>query len=214
MPGKKALAAFILTWVAFSACGAAPPKVKPVTLGHKYSASSVKTFPRARVGGNGPLPYNYRVIDKHIHVGGHPFNPARRLRNSDEQVLSILNYLKSEGVDTVIDLENTQRIQARYTKLLKKAGLTRIHIPLSAQRTPDSAEWKQIKDAMKGPVYIHCKWGADRAGSVVGRYLVEERKYTPQEAYDAVISGGTHAGPLGGLKRSRHYRNLKKFIGL
>lgn len=173
---------------------------------------SVVKFPANEVSGAGPLPYNYRIIDGYIHAGGHPLNPINHFSNTDQQVLSILNYLKSKNVYTVIDLENTASIQRRYQRLLDKAGLKRIHIPLNNSRVPNREEWARIKEAMQGPVYIHCAWGADRTGMVIARFLVEEKNYTPDEAYHAVISGGTHSGALGGLKQSSDYLSLKNFI--
>lgn len=176
------------------------------------AASEVTTFPTREVLGAGPLPYNYRIIERRIHAGGHPLNPANTFKNSDEAVLAILGHLESQGVATIIDLENTGRIQQRYRRLLEEAGLKRIHIPMHAFKVPNQEEWQTIKTAMEKPVYIHCKWGADRTGAVIARYLVEEKKYTSKEAFNAVISGGSHAGPLGGLKTSWFYRNLIKFF--
>ncbi|MFH2033142.1 MAG: hypothetical protein ABIJ26_00355 [Candidatus Margulisiibacteriota bacterium] len=159
-----------------------------------------------------PLPYNYRVIDDHIHAGGHPLNPATKFGNTDQQVLDILEGLKDQGVYTVIDLENTGHIQKRYSRLLEEAGMERIHIPMNSSKVPTEEEWQRILEAMKEPVYIHCKWGADRTGAVIGRYLVEIDGYSPDGAYRAVITGGAHAGPLGGLNKGYYYNNLKKFI--
>ncbi len=176
------------------------------------ATSKVITFSTEEVQGNGPLPYNYRIIDGHIHAGGHPLNPANNFDNSDEEALRILNYLKSKGVKTVVDLENTGWIQKRYQRLLEEAGLKRIHIPMHAFKVPNQEEWEMIKAAMEKPVYIHCKWGADRTGAIIGRYLVEEKGYAPGEAFNAVITRGSHAGPLGGLKNSWFYRNLIKFF--
>jgi protein-tyrosine phosphatase len=176
------------------------------------SQALVTKYPTAEVLGKGPLPYNYRVIDQKIHAGGHPLNPGTCLRNSDGQVLEILNYLKSQGIKIIIDLENTWWIQNRYKRLLKQAGLKRMHVPMHAQKVPNAKEWEKIKEALKEPVYIHCKWGADRTGAIIGRYLLEEKGYSSQEAWEAVLSSGTHAGYLGGLKKGRPYENLKRFI--
>ena len=161
---------------------------------------------------SGLLPYNFRVIDKNVCAGGHPLGPVTNFGNSDEKVLSILANLKSRGIDTVIDLENTKEIQDRYRRLLDKAGIKRLHIPMNADRVPNQEEWKLIKKAMERPVYIHCKWGADRTGAVIGRYLVEEKHYTPENAYKAVITGGKFAGRFGGLKMGPGYEKLRKFI--
>ncbi len=174
--------------------------------------SKVTKFPTSEINGEGPLPYNYRVIDEVLHAGGHPLNPSTSFRNTDEQIIEILNYLKSRGVKTVIDLENTWWIQKRYKYFLEQAGLKRLHVPMHAFKVPNAEEWKQIKEALKEPVYIHCKWGADRTGAVIGRFLVEEKNYSSQEAYQAVITRGSHAGYLGGLKKGPFYENMKRFI--
>jgi len=174
--------------------------------------STSEQFPINKVKGKGPLPYNYRIIDGHLHAGGHPLNPHDFV-NSDEQVLAILQGLKSRGVTTVIDLENTIYIQDRYRALLKKAGLKRLHVPMNAHLTPSQAEWQRIKDTIeKTPVYVHCKWGADRTGSIIAKYLIDEKGYGTVEAWEAVISDGSHAGPFGGLKRTYDYRGLIMFI--
>jgi hypothetical protein len=172
----------------------------PVFAFEPDSISTCEVFPLKEVRGEGPLPYNYRIIDGHIHAGGHPLNP-NGFSNSDAQVQLILNTLRSKDVKVVVDLENTRRIQKRYAALLDKAGMERIHIPLSGVKPLTEEKWQQIKAALNGPVYDHCTWGADRTGLVIARYLMEEFGYTTEEAIEAVRTGGSHAGAWGGLKR-------------
>lgn len=182
-----------------------------VSAGALAGISVCEKFPAKLVGGTGPLPYNYRVIDGHIHAGGHPLNP-NGFMNTDKQVLSILNYLKSKGVVWIIDLENTKGIQGIYAPLIEKAGMKRLHIPMSSSKVPTDAEWKKMKELMKGKVYIHCKWGADRTGAVIARYLIEEKGYSTRQSFNAIITGGSHAGALGGFKKNSYNRKPLLFF--
>ncbi len=175
-------------------------------------ALSTTAFATREALAAGAYPYNFRMIDSRVYAGGHPLNPETNFGNSDQQTLAILKSLKALGVKTVINLEDTKSIQSRYSKLLQAAGLNQLHVPLNIARVPNQTEWKEITSAMQQPVYIHCKWGADRTGAVVGRYLVEKYQYPPEQAYRAVITGGKYSGPLGGLKTGVFFTKLKEFI--
>ena len=170
-----------------------------------HQLSTATSYAIKDVQGLGPLPYNFRVIDGKIFAGGHPLNPENRLQNTDAQVLAILNYLKSKGVVTVIDLQNDKGTEDRYVRLLKKVGLKRVHVPLTWLKAPSKAEWAEMKEALKKPVYIHCKWGADRTGFIIAKYLIDLKGYTVKEALDAVSTGGSHAGKIRGMDPAYRY---------
>ena len=77
--------------------------------------SEVVVFPSDKIQGEGPFPYNYRIIDDHIHAGGHPLNPKNNLRNNDEQALHILKYLKSKPAEPPSNLPQTGIILGKNT---------------------------------------------------------------------------------------------------
>ncbi len=156
--------------------------------------------------------YNFRTIDGHIYAGGHPLGPANGFSNSDSTVLAFFDYLKSKGVHQIIDLENTGKIQARYEKLLAKAGMKRMHVPMNAAKIPTQKEWTAMRTLLRAPVFVHCKWGADRTGAVLAKYLIDEKGYAAIDAWKTVITGGSCAGPRGGLKIGTGYQNLALWI--
>lgn len=170
-----------------------------------HQPSSAVGYALKDVQGFGPLPYNYRVIDGRVFAGGHPLNPENGLQNTDAQVLAILKYLKSKGVVTVIDLQNDRKTEERYVRLLNEAGLKRIHVPLSWLKAPSRDNWKKMSAAFSKPVYIHCKWGADRTGLIIAKYLIVFKGYTVKEALDAISTGGSHAGKIRGIDPSYRY---------
>ncbi len=189
----------ILVWIAVAAIALSVPAFCA------QASSSCLRYEHDKVTGTGILPYNYRVIDGHIHAGGHPLGPVSDFKNPDKQVMSILKYLKSRGVVTVVDLQDDKSIEARYVGMLNKVGIKRLHVPLSWLKAPTAGQWAKIEEALKKPVYIHCKWGADRTGLIIAKYLVQNKGYTVKDALDAVSDGGSHSGAIRGMNVEYRY---------
>ncbi|MBN1232596.1 MAG: dual specificity protein phosphatase family protein [Candidatus Coatesbacteria bacterium] len=157
-------------------------------------------------------PYNYRIIDGFLHCGGTPLSPS--YQNSNKEVLAILKYLKSKGVEYVITLDGSSRSRKRLPGLIQQAGLKQIRLYMNASKVPTEKEWAKLKKLMnsrKG-IYVHCTWGADRTGAIIARYLVDIKGYSGEKAWKAVISKGSHAGPKGGFKKNPSYRKLLLFF--
>jgi len=97
-----------------------------------------------------------------------------------------LRKLADNGVKTVIDLRMSGKGTEKESLLAKKLGLRYIHIPMN-YLSPSIAK---IKDFLKivtnehyQPVFIHCRQGADRTGTLIGIYRVLVQRWTFEEAY-------------------------------
>ena len=80
------------------------------------------------------------------------------------------------------------------SSLASGTGLRLVHIPLSALSDPTDAQVAQFlrvaTDRAGGPVFVHCRAGADRTGTMCALYRVAVQGWTPQEAVDEMTRGG------------------------
>lgn len=82
-----------------------------------------------------------------------------------------LRRLKAMGVRTIIDLRIERKGQAEEEKTARELGIQRIRIPLGREaptRKQVETFLSTLNDPAKRPVFIHCQWGADRTGAMVG----------------------------------------------
>jgi hypothetical protein len=162
------------------------------------------------VKGSGKYPYNFRVIDNKLFAGGNLFNPVT-LKNTPERVKKYLMLLKIIGAKNIIAL-NVPVNQGRELKLIKEfcAGLdiNFYACRMNSETVPDGEQTETIMRMIEEGAYIHCNWGCDRTGAVIAKYLVLRKGYSGEEAFNAVISKGSHSGSLGGLKQTPTYKKL------
>lgn len=103
--------------------------------------------------------------------------------------------LKEMGVKTVV----TFRVFNSYEKEAKAAGLEQVRIPIHASigSTPPTEEqvkrfFEVVLDPEKQPVYIHCKHGKDRTGTMAALYRMEVDGWTAGEAIEEMQAFGYH----------------------
>jgi tyrosine-protein phosphatase SIW14 len=91
------------------------------------------------------------------------------------------------GIKTVIDLRQIgEHSQADEEKLVKASGMRYVSIPMRGMSAPTEEQITKILhlfyDASAGPVFVHCRRGADRTGTVVACYRISHDGWDNRKA--------------------------------
>ncbi len=138
---------------------------------------------------------NFHQVNQNVYRGGQP--NAEGFQN-----------LAKLGVKTVIDLrredEHSSRAEAQ---VVQSAGMKYINFPLYGVVAPPDAVVSKVmalldsKDA--GPVFVHCKRGADRTGTIIAAYRMSHDHWDNQKALKEAKSLGMSWTQIG----MKHYIN-------
>jgi protein tyrosine/serine phosphatase len=90
------------------------------------------------------------------------------------------------GVKTIIDLRGADERAKREETWAQSAGLKFINVPLNNWFAPSDEKIAEIEKLISAPenqpVFIHCKRGADRTGTIVAIYRITNEDWTAQRA--------------------------------
>lgn len=107
---------------------------------------------------------NFYQVDQKVYRGAQPTKEG-------------FDYLTKLGVKTVIDLREADRRSQQEEKLVTAAGMKYINVPMTGLTPPTDQEIGKIlailEDGTTGPVFVHCKRGADRTGAVIAAYRID-----------------------------------------
>jgi protein tyrosine/serine phosphatase len=106
---------------------------------------------------------NFHTVNETLYRGGQPTGEG-------------FKSLSKIGVKTVIDLRNEGKDAQAEEKLVTAAGMKYVSIHLNGMEAPSDANLSKVlkifNDSSAGPVFVHCRRGCDRTGTVVACYRI------------------------------------------
>jgi tyrosine-protein phosphatase SIW14 len=137
---------------------------------------TVLCVPAASIAANLDAPgvANFFQVNEHVYRGAQP---------SEEGFAS----LSKLGIKTVIDLrELGEHSQADEKRIVEAGGMRYVSIPMKGMTTPTNEQVSRVisllESASEGPVFVHCKRGADRTGGVIAVYRIEHDRWDSDRA--------------------------------
>lgn len=96
--------------------------------------------------------------------------------------------LKRMGIVTVINLRDNDDRALKEKALVEAAGMRFVNLPLANWSRPDVKVIDEIMSLMRAaenqPVFVHCKRGKDRTGTVMAIYRMTADGWTAKQAGD------------------------------
>ncbi|HLH40514.1 MAG TPA: tyrosine-protein phosphatase [Bryobacteraceae bacterium] len=119
---------------------------------------------------------NFHKVNDLLYRGGQPSRAG-------------FKNLASLGVKTIIDLREVgEHSQADEAFWVKADGMRYVNIPLAGLSAPRDADVAKalalLNDSSAGPVFIHCRRGADRTGTIVACYRIWHDHWQNRQALD------------------------------
>ena len=141
---------------------------------------------------------NFHQVNDHIYRGGQP---------SDEG----LQALAKLGVKTILDLrredEHSTKAEAQ---AVEAAGMRYVNVPMVGVVAPSDEQISKVLNLLdsntEGPVFVHCRRGADRTGTVIACYRIAHDHWENQKALEEAKSDGMSFLQIGMKRYVRGFR--------
>ena len=140
---------------------------------------------------------NFDQLDAHVYRGGQPTTEG-------------FHYLAKLGVKTIIDLREADSRSTAEELVVTGAGMKYVNVPMTGLTPPTGAEITRILDILEGPasgpVFVHCRRGADRTGAVIAAYHIEHDHWDNARALE---DAKAHKMSFFQFPRQQYIRNFR-----
>jgi len=138
----------------------------------------------AGFGAQNPNLPNFQKVNDHVYRGAQPTDDG-------------FKDLARIGIKVVVDLRLIgEHSQANEEKVVSALGMRYVSIPMKGMSTPKddkvAAVLTLLNDTAAGPVFVHCRLGADRTGMVIACYRISNDHWENQRALSEAKSYGMH----------------------
>jgi protein tyrosine/serine phosphatase len=116
---------------------------------------------------------NFHRVNENLYRGGQPTGSG-------------VSKLAEIGVKTIIDLRGAGERSGKEEEKARSLGMKFISHPLSTTAAPVPEDIREllsvIDDPKNWPVFIHCRRGSDRTGTVIACYRIAHDHWTNERA--------------------------------
>jgi protein tyrosine/serine phosphatase len=124
---------------------------------------------------------NFQEVDQQVYRGAQPTTEG-------------FNNLAKLGVKVILDLREPGARALSEERIVTAAGMHYVNVPMSGLTPPTKAQTDTIltllEDRAAGPVFVHCRRGADRTGAVIGAYRIDHDGWDNSRALRDALSSG------------------------
>jgi protein tyrosine/serine phosphatase len=123
---------------------------------------------------------NFHQVNEHVFRGGQP--PAESWQG-----------LAKLGVKTVVDLRRTdEHSTEEEARAVAAAGMKYVNVPMKGVVAPSDEQISKVLALLDSPdkVFVHCKRGADRTGTIIACYRIKQYRWQAHQALSEAKSLG------------------------
>jgi tyrosine-protein phosphatase SIW14 len=140
----------------------------------------IASFPAAAQSNVAGVP-NFHQINDHVYRGAQPTDLG-------------FQSLAKLGVKTIVDLRESGSRSVAEQKMVESDGMRYVTIPFQGMSAPSPADVAKVlalfDDTSSGPVFVHCRRGADRTGTVIACYRIAHDGWNNQKALQEAKADG------------------------